>query len=242
MKLHFATGRAAAATILKFVAPSRSFCWTTCLIAVATCYFLAANSAHAETFYTYQGQINGNPATFKLCWLGDSVVGTCDSDSKTFALAGDNSRKGEIFTSVAYLGRTLAHMLLRKTMTDEQVIWKGSMRVDENGQIVPVTFIYNRTQSSAQAQPQDTASGDSSIAGVWQWLPRDQEVTINPDGTCSSNYNVSGNWTLVDADNRTYQIKWDSGFVDTLALSADANRLTGSNQYGDHDQPFLRVK
>ena len=45
-----------------------------------------------------------------------------------------------MFMSVAFLGRTVAHIKVRKTTSDGKTIWVGSMRIDETGGIVPVEF------------------------------------------------------------------------------------------------------
>ncbi len=88
------------------------------------------------------------------------------------------------------------------------------------------------------------AADVTRIAGVWQWTPKDQTVTIKADGTCTSTYNVTGTWKYVGVTNRydTYEIKWSSGFVDTLLLNKDASLLMGTNQYGEQVSSFTRIK
>lgn len=78
--------------------------------------------------------------------------------------------------------------------------------------------------------------------GLWQWLPKDQKVTLNADGTCISTYNVTGTWMLIEGTKRTFKIQWKNGFIDTLTLSADNNSLTGANQGAKHPEPFTRIK
>lgn len=68
-----------------------------------------------------------------------------------------------------------------------------------------------------------------TIVGTWQWLPKNQIVTVNANGTCTSSFNNSGTWSSVG--NRTYQLKWKNGYIDTMTLSGDGNSLTGHNQY-----------
>jgi len=41
---------------------------------------------------------------------------------------------------------------------------------------------------------------DSLIVGTWNWAPDDQVVTIYPDHTVASNYNVTPTWKQVDAN------------------------------------------
>jgi hypothetical protein len=67
-------------------------------------------------------------------------------------------------------------------------------------------------------------SSTSGIVGQWIWTPNTQLVTINADGTTSSNFNITGVWTLTDPVNQIYQIVWNGGeYIDTLTLSADGN-------------------
>jgi hypothetical protein len=51
---------------------------------------------------------------------------------------------------------------------------------------------------------------------------------VRPDGTATAGP-FNGNWQRVNA--RTFTLTWPEP-VDTLALSADGDRLSGSNQYG----------
>ena len=100
----------------------------------------------------------------------------------------------------------------------------------------------NKIRAAQVLIPGSWISRLSAIVGVWRWLPRDQEVTINRDGTCSSNYHVTGQWGALDTKPLTFLIQWDNGFVDTLLLSPDGTSLTGSNQGGPHAAAFLRIK
>lgn len=104
------------------------------------CLISFSASSRGENFLTYIGTVNGNTSVFYLCWIGDNVVGTFARDSTTCTIAGDNSRQGEMFMSVAYLGRTVGHIKVRKKPTEGKVTWTGSMRIEETGSIVPVTF------------------------------------------------------------------------------------------------------
>lgn len=112
---------------------------------IAALVILARIPTSAETFNNYSGTVNGNTTIFNLCWLGDSVVGTFVRDANTFTLAGDNSRQGQIFMAVAYLGRTVAYINVHKSTSEGKVIWQGSMRIEETGDIIPVEF--SRTKS-----------------------------------------------------------------------------------------------
>ena len=86
-------------------------------------------------------------------------------------------------------------------------------------------------------------AANEPLLGTWTWLPRDQIVTIKPDGTVISTYKVTGFWKVLNEVQRTYEIRWSSGkFIDTLTLSEDGNSLTGSNQNARHPDAFLRQK
>jgi hypothetical protein len=64
------------------------------------------------------------------------------------------------------------------------------------------------------------------IVGCWQWA-NNATIIIKPDGTM-----IAGPFTgLWRGGNRSYTFTWPEP-VDTLAMSADGNRLTGGNQYG----------
>lgn len=92
----------------------------------------------------YTGTLGGNPVTFVLTWVNDtSVVGCITRDaspSEVFTLAGDNSRDGELFFTVASQGRNVAHLKAKKTREGKVITWKGSLRVESDGSILPVTF------------------------------------------------------------------------------------------------------
>jgi hypothetical protein len=114
------------------------------LLVVYICLAFTYAFASAADFLTYTGTVNGEPATFSLCWVKpDAVVGTFVRNSQTFTLAGDNSTADEIFMSVAYKGRTVAYLKVHKQGEE----WHGSMRIEKNGRIVLVSF------SSASSSP-----------------------------------------------------------------------------------------
>jgi uncharacterized membrane protein len=104
--------------------------------------FVAICAAKAAAFLTYTGTVNDAPATFSLCWInGGSVVGTLVRNNQTFTLAGDNSTFDQMFMSVGYKGRTVAYLKARRQGPD----WKGSMRVEKNGDIFLVEFALDAT-------------------------------------------------------------------------------------------------
>lgn len=85
--------------------------------------------------------------------------------------------------------------------------------------------------STAQA-----ASRCSGVAGEWTWfngltvvLSRGGSATTKHVGLFANN----GSWRCIDNQAGRIRINWVSGgFVDTLTLSDDGERLSGTNQYG----------
>jgi hypothetical protein len=114
--------------------------------------------------------VNGNASDFNLCWIGDSVVGSFNQGTQTFALAGDNSTKGEIFFSVNYLGRTVAYMKVLRSKNDGKVDWHGSMRLEKDGTVVPVLFSRQTNQPDKAGQTSvigpGYSEGDGRIDGI----------------------------------------------------------------------------
>jgi hypothetical protein len=72
-------------------------------------------------------------------------------------------------------------------------------------------------------------AGSIGLIGTWQyssgWV-----VVVSPNGTVSSG-SFRGKWHLVDASRGIFALTWPSP-VDSVALSADRSRVSGTNQYG----------
>lgn len=68
------------------------------------------------------------------------------------------------------------------------------------------------------------------VAGVWQWkwLNETSVVTLNANGTGTSAHGARSTWTCND---RTAVIRWPLT-KDTMVLSSDGKKLTGSNNIG----------
>jgi hypothetical protein len=94
------------------------------------------------------------------------------------------------------------------------------------------------------ARAADSTSSEpvAPMVGVWRWNPKDQVVTIKPDGTCTSSYNVTGQWEVSAENPLKFTIRWVNGFVDSLTVSKDGSIITGYNQYGKHPVEFKRLK
>jgi len=75
---------------------------------------------------------------------------------------------------------------------------------------------------------QDSKPTCNDIVGEWKWFVGPQ-LTIKADHTFSNGEN-SGNWEVASAKDRKYTLRWDvGGFIDTVTLSADGRKLTGTN-------------
>jgi hypothetical protein len=72
-------------------------------------------------------------------------------------------------------------------------------------------------------------SGGDGLVGVWRWA-NGVPVTVNPDGTFTA-ANFRGRWALTNTAAGTYTLTWPNP-VDTVTLSGDGSRISGSNQYG----------
>ena len=67
------------------------------------------------------------------------------------------------------------------------------------------------------------------IAGSWRWY-NGVMVSIRPDGTFTA-ATISGRWQMTTPG--AYALTWPNP-VDTVTMSADHRRVSGSNQYGFH--------
>src|SRR5579863_2429677 len=72
-------------------------------------------------------------------------------------------------------------------------------------------------------------SGSGGLAGSWRW-PNGVPVIVNPNGSFTA-ASFQGRWQAVDALRGIYTLTWPNP-VDSVTLSADGSRVSGSNQYG----------
>lgn len=88
------------------------------------------------------------------------------------------------------------------------------------------------TASSATGAvaPQPAALNVASMAGCWDWFTGGT-VAAGKDGGMKYG-GTSGRWREVNAADRTYEISWSTGFVDTVTIAADGQSLTGENAQG----------
>lgn len=72
-------------------------------------------------------------------------------------------------------------------------------------------------------------AGTSGLVGVWRW-PNGVPVTVLADGTFSA-ATFRGTWRAADAARGIYLLTWPRP-VDSVTLSPDGSRVSGSDQYG----------
>lgn len=72
-------------------------------------------------------------------------------------------------------------------------------------------------------------SGGAGLVGVWRWA-NGVPVTVNPDGTFTA-ATFRGRWAATNAAAGTYTLTWPNP-VDSVTLSANGTRVSGSDQYG----------
>jgi hypothetical protein len=73
-----------------------------------------------------------------------------------------------------------------------------------------------------------TASAEMALVGKWAWRG-EKVVEFFGDGLLKSSDGFTGTWKCLDAKARTYQASWNSGSVDTMALSSDGLELAIGN-------------
>jgi hypothetical protein len=78
--------------------------------------------------------------------------------------------------------------------------------------------------------PQPTPA--APLAGSWDWGPGSGSVDILDDGTGRDTLGNSLTWTLLDAETRTYKLRWSHGFVDIAVVSADGASLSITSNTG----------
>lgn len=76
----------------------------------------------------------------------------------------------------------------------------------------------------------------SRVAGEWTWF-NGMTVVLSRSGSAATKhvglFANNGSWRCIDSQSGRIRINWVSGgFVDTLTLSDDGERLSGTNQYG----------
>jgi len=76
-----------------------------------------------------------------------------------------------------------------------------------------------------------------SIVGKWAWFAGG-EVTAASDGTFRQQSGANGTWTCADAAKGIVTMKWSTGFVNTMLISADGRGLSSA----DRSQAFVSAR
>lgn len=79
----------------------------------------------------------------------------------------------------------------------------------------------------------------AEITGKWDWFTGGQ-TTLGTDGSVlwlqqpqnPLGAKVTGRWSCISTNPRTYNISWQHGITDSVKLSQDRNSLAGSNPAG----------
>jgi hypothetical protein len=82
-------------------------------------------------------------------------------------------------------------------------------------------YHFNAVRKGPAPQPAPT----TPLAGSWDWGPGSGLVDILDNGTGRDTLGNSLTWTLLDAETRTYKLRWSHGFVDIAVVSADGASL-----------------
>lgn len=85
-------------------------------------------------------------------------------------------------------------------------------------------FHWDAVRKGAPPAPAPQPAG-ATLAGSWDWGPGSGLVDIVGDGTGHDTLGNSLTWTLLDAETRTYKLKWSHGFIDIAIVSADGASL-----------------
>jgi WD40 repeat protein len=106
--------------------------------------------------------------------------------------------------------------------------------------LAKIAFTDKKTDR-AQGKPDDKSKTNPDvnvkrdpIVGKWRWFSGAAH-TLDPEGTIDGK---KGNeWRCVNAEKRAYEIRWrtlyaNTVYIDTVTLSADGRRLSGSNRVG----------
>jgi hypothetical protein len=76
------------------------------------------------------------------------------------------------------------------------------------------------------------AAQASTLVGQWNWGAGGGITEIRADGTGKDARGNTLQWTLRNAADRSYVLRWSHGYTDTVILAADGASLSGENQSG----------
>lgn len=90
-------------------------------------------------------------------------------------------------------------------------------------------FHWNAVRKGSPPTPQPAGA---TLAGSWDWGPGSGVVDILDDGTGHDTLGNSLTWTQLDAETRTYKLKWSHGFIDVAVVSADGISMSITSNTG----------
>ena len=115
----------------------------------------------------------------------------------------------------------------------------------------PASTIYgsqdiNVTRQPVKGQENSSENVESiDLSGTWRSEHVSGQIYIFSDGKCIYKgflvVTVGGKWSRTDPQKRVFSIAWNHGFTDVVTLSADGQRLVGTNNIGD-PVSFIRNK
>ncbi|MEM6916178.1 MAG: hypothetical protein AAF491_06380, partial [Verrucomicrobiota bacterium] len=120
------------------------------------------NPHHLGDSRSYSGQVGTVGAEFQLRWQQSGTVsGTYHYPTKpgvTHQLVGSNPREGELHLDEYTNGEMTASCILRKQLTDSQIIWEGIMTLADGSEL-PLSFV--RETGNTMPQTSAPSSNDS---------------------------------------------------------------------------------
>ncbi len=127
----------------------------------------------------------------------------------------------------AYLGRMkpavakIQNAAEREAMTDRA---RNTTNIDTWANTLGATLKYQK--------PADVLALTDPIVGRWKWF-NEHIAILRADGT-GSDGKMECTWKIGTGPDRSYELSWAAGkYIDQVAISPDANRLSGSNQNGN---------
>jgi hypothetical protein len=78
----------------------------------------------------------------------------------------------------------------------------------------------------------NAAAQGPSLVGQWNWGAGGGITEIRADGTGKDARGNTMQWTVRNAADRSYVLRWSHGYTDTITVAADGMLLSGVNQNG----------
>jgi hypothetical protein len=78
----------------------------------------------------------------------------------------------------------------------------------------------------------EAAAQGPTLVGQWNWGAGGGVTEIRADGTGKDARGNTMQWTVRNAADRSYVLRWSHGYTDTITVAADGMSLSGVNQNG----------